>query len=655
MWLRRLLSEGSLRAAYTVIPWLDTPTSSLEAVLKSHESDLNDHASDQLELAQVIYFDACAKCTADVSDKRDLLTMRSRVAEEGLSFLTITLPNFCKDFERSLAQGRIDSTCFQGFRKSKKYGAIPAFLQGMLSHLFDGETGRIFDDPPRDADQLDHHVYVEVVRQICLAFKKLEIQCTPERTYEAVAGFVKTERDLLEFQPDCRIRDRFDHVSTFLWTSVVSGIDLEQLKPRHGPGATAERVSGNQKFAWQRWHERLEPYFPFLGTAYPIGVYDAREFEEVAFVPPEQEQPVRVTPVPKTQKGPRIIAIEPCCTQFAQQAIRDALYERIEKSKMAGGHVNFTDQSINRSMALMASKTGQLATIDLSEASDRVPHDLALDMFNCHPDLRDAVDACRSTHAELPDGTIIGPLRKFASMGSALCFPVEAMYFYTACVEALLEIQNLPINHATCFQVSRDVYIYGDDIIVPRKYAVAVLDHLQRYNCKVNKSKTFWNGKFRESCGLDAYAGEEVTPTYVRQLHPKNRRQAGELISFVKTANLFYKRGYWKTANYMFCVVEAILGLLPFVAEDSPGLGRNTFLGGRSIERWNCQFQRFEVKCWVPEPIRRTDELEGYAALMKSFSVIDSKSSNLSSDPHHLMRSVRHGVATLKRRWVPAQ
>jgi hypothetical protein len=171
----------------------------------------------------------------------------------------------------------------------------------------------------------------------------------------------------------------------------------------------------------------------------------------------------------------------------------------------------------------------------------------------------------------MPDGTIVGPLEKFASMGSALCFPVEAMYFYTCCVLALLKRHNLPVSRSNILHVRRLLYVYGDDIIVPSTDAVFVLDYLQRYNCKVNATKSFWTGKFRESCGVDAYDGKVVSPTYIGTLPPKNKRQPERLISWTATANLFYKRGYWRTAQLLFNYVEAVLGPLPYLSETSPG------------------------------------------------------------------------------------
>jgi hypothetical protein len=520
----------------------------------------------------------------------------------------------------------------------------------MISLIFDHETGRI-----NDYDE-DFPSIVESVRQICLLFKKIEVECSPERTALALQSFADIERSFEEFSLQDGEIAYFKSVSSVLWGNLVRGISLEQCRPKHGPGATAEGISGNQKFLWQFWYDRLEPYFPLVDNGYPLGIPDtATELKLVTIVPETDERPVRVVPVPKTLKSPRIIAIEPCCMQFVQQGIRDVLYRTIESHWMTSGHVNFTDQSINQRLAVDGSSTGQLATIDLSDASDRVPLSLALEMFRSNPDLQDAINACRSTRAELPDGRIIGPLGKFASMGSALCFPIEAMYFYTLCVMALLRVHNLPVTYSNCFRVSREVYVYGDDIIVPSSNAMTVLDYLRKYNCKVNTNKTFVSGSFRESCGVDAYCGYEVTPTYLRQVRPKNRQQAKHIISWVATANSFYKKGYWQTSSFMLNCVERVAGKLPCVPGDSAGLGRVSYLGHCSIERWNKNLQRFEYRSLVPVPVHRTDVLEGYGALFKSFQRLeDLKNPLVSRDTLHLEHSALHGAVALKRRWLPS-
>jgi hypothetical protein len=340
--------------------------------------------------------------------------------------------------------------------------------------------------------------------------------------------------------------------------------------------------------------------------------------------------------------------------QYTQQGIRDVLYDVIESHWLTGGHINFRDQSINQSLAMSSSKDGQLATIDLKDASDRVPRDLALLMFSANPDLRDAVDACRSTSALLPDGRLVSPLMKFASMGSALCFPIEAMYFYTICIVALLRFHNLPVSHKNVFMCSRDVYVYGDDIVVPKDVAASVLESLAKYNCKVNSSKTFFNGYFRESCGTDAYYGTRVTPVYLRKLFPKNRQQASSIVSNVATANLFYEQGMVRSALYLFRMVEKVTGPLPSVPSNSASLGRNFPWYVTVPKRYNHDTQCLEEKHWVATPVYRTDELENFSALSKSLLRLQLSSSDDIDDvdPLSLMRSALHGAVTLKRRWV---
>lgn len=610
---------------------------------------MKSHERNQYELARRVYTDAVARCVAVQPALRDLCTIKSRIEDEGLSFLTITLPAFCKDFERSLADGVIDSTAFRSF---KKVGAIPAFLQGMLSRVFDRETGRIINEENLDVS------CVGAIRQIANCFKKLETDCSPKRVAAALGSFVAIERDLSMSQiPEEEISE-FLEVSTCLWFD-LRNIDYASLVPKHGPGAVAENIRGNSKYSWQRWHSRLEPYFPLLDTAYVLSAYGSKEFEEVTIVTEEQEQPVRVVTVPKTMKGPRIIAIEPCCMQYAQQSIKEQLYTFLEDYYLTRGHVNFTDQSINRSIAIKASQDHSMATLDLSEASDRVYGHLAINMFNSNPDLQGAIKACRSRYAEMPDGTKVGPLVKFASMGSALCFPIESMYFYTICVMARLRLHNLPVTSKNIFIVSRDVYVYGDDIIVPTDEATTIADYLQKYHCKVNMSKSFWSGNFRESCGMDAYSGTEVTPTYIRKLHPRNRRQASEIVSWVKTAQLFEEKGYVETAEYMFNTCQRILGIFPDVPKDNPGLGRiRSCVSGRT--RYNQKLQRQEVMAWVAAPAYHDDMLDGYGALTKCLLLMgrrDRECNILEPSPidiRHLERSARHGVVTLKRRWVAA-
>jgi len=593
-------------------------------------------------LLECILQDCSIRCGTDTH--RDFVTLSRRVEHEGISFLTITLPNFCKDFERSLEQEFVDPTAFVGFHKA---GALPRFLGGLLGLVFDREDGTLLDDPPEWV--------IQAIRQICLVCKKIHLECSHQRTKEAFDGFVQCENDIRrtfqsalpwgtpgkgdphnrqelwerirkDYKPvlkglgnrrqySARGRSSYEDpyhlfgvVADVVWSNVLARAQLDvenaEVRPRHGPGATAERITGNQKYVHKRWHSRLEPYFPF--TAFGIVSLNALDEEstlaDLDIVEPGAEQPVRVISVPKTLSAPRIIAIEPVCMQYTQQALASTIVKSIEKHPLTAGHVNFSDQSINRELALVGSKTQDIGTLDLSEASDRVHLELVKRLLQTVPALRDAVLACRSTSAEVPGYDTPVVLEKFASMGSALCFPIEAMVFYTICLVARLRDPSVPITSRSIYNASRGLYVYGDDLIVPADEVPAVAATLELFGLKVNTRKTFRNGKFRESCGMDAYNGVQVTPVYLRRMPPCDRRDTEALVSFVSFANQLYKNGWWRTARRVREEVAKLFGNLPHVQETSPCLGWYSFLGTMSVTRYERDLQRPVVKGYVVKP-----------------------------------------------------
>lgn len=654
---------------------------------------MKSHAKDFFELASACYKDAVALCPVDVFDERDLKTIEARLAKEGISFLTITLPDFSKDFEKSLELGQVTPTLFRSFKKS---GAIPAFLRGMLCHIFCPKTGRIkdveIDQISESASDVNTSVggtgvsrcacrplnrgfqrtrsiseahtrcaydcdFVRAVRRICRFFAKLVLDCTPKRVTAAFENFVKTEQEVSEFRLKEDVEDdlesKFKITSHFLWGPPLSTISLGRLRFSHGPGATVERLSPNEKYRWTVWPDHFEPYFPFYDSAYVVNAAFEDEGEKVRFISHQEVQPARVVDVPKTLRSPRLIAIEPVHNQYAQQGLRNAIYDALEADSRLAGHIQFRDQSINQSIALESSRSRSFSTIDLKDASDRVPRSLALTMFDFHPDLRDAILACTSNTAQLPDGSVMD-LKKFASMGNALCFPVEAMYFFTICTIALLESLKLQLTRDNVRKVVSSIYVYGDDIAVPVNATGKVIEYLELYGCRVNTAKSFVHGHFRESCGCDAYRGEDVTPVYLRRVKPRSLRDASEIVSWVATANSLYLKGMWNTARVMFRSVEKILGALPRVPIDSDALGRHTFQDARTLQRWNKDLQRFEVKAWVARPVKFSDPLDGYPALSKCLLKLAGWDGSPIPPSKHLQESERHNVVSLKRCWVPS-
>jgi len=190
------------------------------------------------------------------------------------------------------------------------------------------------------------------------------------------------------------------------------------------------------------WHDRLEHLFPYWEYALPNARY-ALEAMDIQFLSARDEPPTRLVAVPKTQTKPRLIAAEPTVMQYLQQGLASSLVPAIESDPIAGSFAGFTDQTVNQRMAKEGSLEGTLATLDLSDASDRVANWLVEELFCDWPHFLEAIQVTRSLRCQLPSGEVI-PLLKFASMGSAMTFPVEAMIFTSIALSACLGMSTRP-------------------------------------------------------------------------------------------------------------------------------------------------------------------------------------------------------------------
>jgi len=573
----------------------------------------------------------------DVPVGRDAKTLAARCRDEGDSFITITLPGFAKGLEKSLEAGQAVPGSFGPF---KALGSgIPAFMQGFLHRIFDEETGFLLDAPDVGC--------IRAVRQFSCFGKKVLRTCTPARLRAATEAYVECESQV-KLSLEGKLWERFGQVADIVIGELNLHDDLlEEIVPDHGPGATQERITGNAKWTFLTWHKRLDD----AGITYQRfakGINTPDDSCSPELLDPLDEPPVRVVFVPKTLKTPRVIAVEPVCMQFVQQGISRYLVGQIERSPLTRGHVNFRDQGINQDLALRASADRRLATVDMSEASDRVSMAHFQRAFASRPDLRHLMDACRSMRAQLPDGREVD-LRKFASMGSALCFPVEALIFFISIIASRCSRAGQFPTRSTVAKMARSVYVYGDDIIVPADETSAICEDLEALGFRVNAHKTFWNGKFRESCGLDAYDGTPVTPVYLRRDVPADRGDASGIVSTVSTANQLYQLGLYRTAAALRKAVEHLTGTLPEVRVNSPAVGWwSAHSTWTPPTRWNRRLARWEHRVLVPETPRQDDPLDGEPALAKCWRKIG----NPLVDPKHLVESPRPYSLTLKCRWV---
>lgn len=588
----------------------------------------------------------------------DYKKLERRVEHEGDQFLTITLPRFAKGFERSLELGKVESNHFQGFAFS---GGLPRFLEGFLSQVFDRGTGVLLDVPSVDC--------IFAVRQLTMVFGKILLPCSDARVRGAMQQYIDVEQEVRSSEKVLppELLTEFERISGLLFSDVLSDLDREiwegNLRGKHGPGSTADQLLGNQKYKQVEWPVRLEAAFPYLDSVLPSASY-WREIDRVNFLEPDTERPARVVSVPKTLKTPRIIAIEPTCMQFMQQAISERLVQNLERlwvgentrTNVVQGFVGFTLQDPNRHMACEGSSKGNLATLDMSEASDRVSNQHVVSLLRRWPWLSQAVQATRSTKADVPGHGVI-PLAKFASMGSALCFPIEAMVFLTVVMMGIQSAHNTRLTRNGILSLRGQVRVYGDDIIVPVDCVDSVIRHLEAFGLKVNKDKSFWNGKFRESCGGDYYDGEWVTPIRFRRKFPESLKDAEEVISLVSFRNQLYLAGLWRTAGWLDQQLDVLLkGHYPAVQPTSPILGRvsvlrdDGFTTNRRGERLHRSLHIPVVKGWVVNSKLPKNDLDNFWALEKWFL---KRGEDPFEDVNHLQRSGRPRSVGIKIAWRP--
>lgn len=201
--------------------------------------------------------------------------------------------------------------------------------------------------------------------------------------------------------------------------------------------------------------------------------------------------------VPKNAKTDRSIVVEPLLNSFFQKGVGGYM-----KNRLLRFNCNLYDQKRNQDLALKGSVSGDLATIDLSMASDCLARNLVADLLP--PEWFAVLDGLRTPDVEYK-GTRY-TLEKFSSMGNGYTFELESLIFYAL---SLAVCDHLHVK-------TQDVSVFGDDIIVPTTAYALLADVLRYCGFSVNLEKSFSSGAFRESCGADYLSGFSVRPFYLK-------------------------------------------------------------------------------------------------------------------------------------------
>ncbi|DAD50438.1 RNA-directed RNA polymerase [ssRNA phage Gerhypos.2_18] len=216
----------------------------------------------------------------------------------------------------------------------------------------------------------------------------------------------------------------------------------------------------------------------------------------------------------------RTICTEPTLNMWYQRAYSDLLEKRLQS---AFGIDLAVQPDINRELCRLGSIDGRFATIDLTSASDSLSLKLLRDILpkGC---LR-ILEYFRCTHTILPDGSR-EELHMVSSMGNGFTFSLQTLIFCCV-VEACYRVLDIAISRSvvrgktwTCGNFS----VFGDDIIVVARANNCVSRLLGLLGFRVNVTKSFSIGPFRESCGVDFLNGTNVRPVFIKRLDSEASR-----------------------------------------------------------------------------------------------------------------------------------
>lgn len=429
-----------------------------------------------------------------------------------------------------------------------------------------------------------------------------------------------------------------------VWFSGVLDMTGQGIGFKHGPGAVAERLKQWEKSHFPNWPHKLERVFPYKQCG-------STSLWEEGSQPPNHEVASRLITVPKTSKAPRLIAAEPTSHQWCQQLLLRFLFDqsrvvfgsqrvkepnrktnfveqednlkadsRKKKPTHVVNFIDFKNQGPSGEMVLTSSLDRKLATVDLSEASDRLSCWTVERIFRSNPSILIALHAARTRYLRddiSAESSSFIKLKKFASQGTATTFPVMSLTMLCIALGASIKGR---VTWSAIRELTSQVRVFGDDIIIPShgyERLVRIMDLLQ---LKVNVAKSYVKGNFRESCGVDGFLGYDVTPVRPKTIVADSPASCQAVID---TSNNLFNKGLWYASAACYDLLPARLrrGIRIVGRNDarSPGLHLKSNSGSYEshlAKRWNSRFHRYEVRVWTLSVRTEVRPREGLPTLL---------------------------------------
>nr|WNK16400.1 MAG: putative replicase protein [Leviviridae sp.] len=605
--------------------------------------------------------------------ERDENRILSSIKTRGLRSVTIDLPAFGKHFDKCLSVGVLSPSHIPNFGRSKRRVG-PRLFQGLLSNVF-SKDGLLLSQPCVTS--------IFFIRQLSNAARKLKAECAPEVRYRTLEKYIAQEQslrspslnwhgDLIDcrWSSDLRIDDPYFnhgddivgeypsidadfcdivHTVADIVSTQIGYFFADEWRPKHGPGAVADLKGGEYKYDFPTWSDKLESVFPYADLAFANYACWA-DYLSSEGAADSSRVPSVVLTVPKSAKGPRIIAKEPTANMWCQQMIRDFLESQIATSCISEA-ISFRDQSKNSDAALVASTTGYHWTVDLSDASDRMSLWLVERLFRRNKTLLEALSASRSTICTVPlrktDYHLT--MRKFAPQGSATTFPLQTIVYAILAIASVLYARGKKPERHNIVMAAKEVQVFGDDTIIPTDSGRQYVEILTYCGFLVNHSKTFQTGLFRESCGMEAYDGADVTPAYIT--NPYTESDTSSVASTVECSNNFFKKGLWHAAAALESTIPPHMQkALRVVGPGDGRFGLTSFCGERSDhlqKRWNDRYHRMEERSLSITAKVEVHQPGGVGHLLQYYTEAPTQ------DIHWMSGAYGRPSASVRRRWEP--
>lgn len=517
----------------------------------------------------------------------------SRLKNEGIRFLVKTLPELGKSVVRSLEVGYLDRTNLTHFAwKSRSL----RHFRSLLDQIFNPATGLLLDHPDS--------VAIWGIRQFSEYFYKLSLEFDEAQLVEAEVKYLATESSLEELTFDAEWSNLLRRNFETYYGDVAKAHPHEVFKdsrPRFGPGSFA--FSSHSSVPFPFWKALPTSKIGSHHECYSgfSGYFKSYPSSPEVLSPRAEPKISEVLFVPKDARGPRVISKEPLLLLKGQMSFFDWLARSLERT--TDNRVRFYDQSVSRTLARESSLTGENATLDLKDASDRVSFRLVDSVFRNSPAIRWFLSNARSTHTVLPSGKLLR-LQKLSGMGSGLTFPLMALLIHVSICSLVRRRTGLPYK-----VVSRKVHVYGDDVIVPACWYSIAVSALRLSGLLINEQKSFYRGHFRESCGGDYFEGEDVSPVRLKltgaNLERPSRYREGfvrvktneGILQLERHVRELYLSGMNTTVHYLKGKLRRSLVVFPPVSGSSPYLGDYT---------WdNSLIADYSARAYVPIPVSK--------------------------------------------------